>query len=478
MLKLRPYQEQLIDDARQALRSKRKILLQAPTGSGKTAITVFMMSRAAEQGKKAMFIVHQNELLSQTSRALWQQKLEHGMIASGKVISQLPVQVASVQTLVNRLPLVIKPDLIIIDEAHRSAASTYQKVLDYYPDAMVIGLTATPERTDGKGLNDLFNGIVTGPTIKQLMDDGFLCRYEIFAPKIEADFSTVKTTAGDYNKGQLAEALDKPTITGDAVRHYQQLTPGKRCVVMCATIKHAEHVAERYNDAGVPAVSIDGGMTNQQREAVINKFAAGEIKVICNVQLLIEGVDIPAIEVVQWLRPTKSLIVFMQGNGRGLRPAPGKEKLIILDHVENWQRHGLPCDDREWSLEGKKKSSRKKQNDEPDVNVQQCKTCFAVFLPGPDKCPYCGASIEQKKPREIQEQDGTLEKINLDMVRKEARKEQGQARTLKDLVELGMRRGMAKASQWACITACARAGRKPTPADFNEARQIFMELQR
>lgn len=478
MINLRPYQEKMVDDARSALRSNKRILLQGPTGCGKTAITVFMMSRAAEQGKKAMFIVHQNELLSQTSRALWKQKLEHGMIASGRVISQLPVQVASVQTLVNRLPLVIKPDLIIIDEAHRSAASTYQKVLEYYPNAMVIGLTATPQRTDGKGLNDLFNGIVTGPTIKKLMDAGFLCKYEIFAPAIAADFSTVKTTAGDYNKGQLAEALDKPTITGDAVRHYKQLANGKRCVVMCATIKHAEHVAERYNDAGIPAVSIDGGMTNAEREAVLQRFAAGEILVITNVQLLIEGVDVPSIEVIQWLRPTKSLIVFLQGIGRGLRPSPGKEKLIILDHVENWRRHGLPCDDREWSLEGKKKGKRKTKDDEPDVNIQQCNKCFAVFLPGPDKCPHCGAPIEQRKPREIQEQEGELERIDLAAVRKEARKEQGQAKTLRDLVALGMRRGMAKASQWAAITSAARQNRKPTPADFNEARQIFMELQR
>ena len=478
MLTLRPYQETLINDARISLREHRRIILQAPTGAGKTAITVFMMSRAAEQGKKAMFIVHQNELLSQTSRALWKQKLEHGMIASGKVISRLPVQVASVQTLVNRLPLVIKPDLIIIDEAHRSAASTYQKVLEYYPDAMVIGLTATPQRTDGKGLDDLFNAIVTGPTIKQLMDAGYLSKYEIFAPAIAADFSTVKTTAGDYNKGDLESALDKPTITGDAVRHYKQLTPGKRCVVMCATIKHAEHVAERYNDAGVPAACIDGSMTNAEREKVLQQFAAGELLVITNVQLLIEGVDIPSIEVVQWLRPTKSLIVYLQGIGRGLRPAQGKDKLVILDHVENWLRHGLPCDERQWSLDGKKKGSRKKQDDEPDVNIQQCKTCFAVFLPGPDKCPHCGAVIEQRKPREIQEQDGELQRIDLQAVRKEARKEQGQARTLQDLVALGMRRGMAKASQWAAITAAARAGRKPTPADFNEARRIYMELTR
>ena len=476
MLTLRPYQEKMINDARDNLRQWQRILLQAPTGAGKTAITVFMMSRAAEQGKRAMFIVHQNELLTQTSRALWKQKLEHGMIASGKTLSQLPVQVASVQTLVNRLHLVKKPDLIIIDESHRAAADTYKKVLSAWPDAKVIGLTATPQRTDGKGLGDLFSAIVTGPTIRQLIAAGYLCDYEIYAPKIEFDLSGVKTTAGDYNKGQLEQVLDRPTITGDAVKHYKQLASGKRCVVMCATIKHANHVCERYQDAGVPAACIDGGMTNAAREAVLAKFAAGEILVICNVQLLIEGVDIPSIEVVQWLRPTQSLIVFMQGNGRGLRPAPGKEKLLILDHVENWKRHGLPCADREWSLEGKEKRKGKKKHDEPDVDIQQCKKCFAVFKPGPDACPHCGAPIERKE-RKIEEKAGELEKIEIAAIKKEARKEQGRASTLRDLVALGMRRGMAKAPQWAALTFAARQNRKPTTAEFNQARQVYMELQ-
>ena len=150
MLVLRDYQQAMIQQTRDAMRQHHSVLLQAPTGAGKTAITVFMMSRAAEQGKRAMFIVHQNELLTQTSKALWRQKLEHGTIASGRVISQLPVQVASVQSLVNRMHLLKAPDLIIIDESHRAAASTYKKVLDYWPSARVIGLTATPQRTDGK----------------------------------------------------------------------------------------------------------------------------------------------------------------------------------------------------------------------------------------------------------------------------------------------------------------------------------------
>lgn len=476
MLVLRDYQQAMIQQTRDAMRQHHSVLLQAPTGAGKTAITVFMMSRAAEQGKRAMFIVHQNELLTQTSKALWRQKLEHGTIASGRVISQLPVQVASVQSLVNRMHLLKAPDLIIIDESHRAAASTYKKVLDYWPNARVIGLTATPQRTDGKGLDDLFDCIVKGPSIRWLMEKGYLSDYEIYAPKLVQDLSSIKISMGDFSKSDAEKVIDKPKITGDAVDHYLKIAKGKRCVVMCVTIKHAEHVCEQYIASGVAAAQIDGVMTTADRQKVLADFAAGKILVICNVQLLIEGVDIPSIEVVQWLRPTQSLIVFMQGNGRGLRPSDGKEKLIVLDHVGNVERHGMLCDDREWSLEGRKAGKRKKKDEEPDVNIQQCKHCYAVFRPGPENCPHCGKPIEKKAARQLEEVDGELVKIDMERFRKEQRKEQGSARTLQDLVALGLRRGMAKASQWAAITAAARAGQKPTAADFNEARRIQQEL--
>ena len=306
-------------DPRGALQRHKRVLLQAPTGAGKTALTVYMMGRAAEQGKRSVFLVHQNELLSQTSRALWAQKLEHGMIAAGRSRSRQPAQVASVQTLVRRLDQYEMPDLIIIDECHRSASASYQAILEHWPGVRVVGLTATPQRTDGKGLDDTYQTIVLGPSIRELMDAGYLCDYEIFAPPNTLDLSAVKTRMGDYDKGELEATLDKPTITGDAVATYRKHASGKRCVVMCVSIKHAEHVRDSYLAAGVPAEMIEGSMTNKEREEVLNRMRTGETLVIAQVQLLIEGVDIPSIEVVQWLRPTQSLIVWMQGNGRGLR---------------------------------------------------------------------------------------------------------------------------------------------------------------
>lgn len=471
---LRPYQESVIDDTREALRRHHSVLMQGPTGMGKTAITVFMMGRAAAQGKRAYFLVHQNELLSQTSKALWRQQLEHGMIASGKARSTLPAQVASVQTLVRRMDQYKEPDLLIIDEAHRAAAKTYKTIIERWPNARVIGLTATPQRTDGKPLDVMFDTLVLGPTIRELMDAGYLCDYEIYAPPIGIDVSTVKRKMGDFDSKELEAVVDKKSITGDAVAHYKTHASGKRCVVMCVSIKHAEHVAEQYQAAGVSSGVIEGTMTGHARDKMLADFAAGRLMVICNVQLLVEGVDIPAIEVVQWLRPTQSLVVWMQGNGRGLRPADNKAGLIIFDHVGNCLRHGLPDDDREWSLEGKEKGKKKAAADE--VKIKQCGSCYAVFRPGPQTCPHCGAPVAGQQ-RELEVVDGELQKVDKLAIRKEQRREQGKARSMDDLVALGLRRGMAKADAWAAITLAARQGRKATTAEYEQARAIRKRLE-
>jgi len=476
MIDLRPYQEQIIADARNALMKHNSVLIQSPTGSGKTALTVHMMGTATRRGLRSVFIVHQNELLQQTSRALWQQKLEHGMIASGKGRSPQRAQVASVLTLVNRLGQYEPFDLIIIDEAHRSAAATYRLVLDAYPDAKVIGLTATPSRTDGKGLGDIFNTIVQGPTVASLIEAGYLCDYEILAPPQLADVSGVKTTAGDYNKKDQEEAVNRPTITGDAVQHYIKHASGKRCVVMCVTLKHAADVCAAYLAAGVPAEALEGSMTDAERDARLRRFEAGTTLVLVNVQLLIEGVDIPAIECVQWLRATKSLIVWLQGIGRGLRPAKGKDSLLIFDHVGNWKVHGLPDEDREWTLESAKKGKRA-SSDEPDISVQQCRKCWHVFRPGLDACPSCGAPIEKMKTREMEIIDGELAKVEEATERKNKRQEQGRAKTGIELYELAKRKQVNNPLGWAVNVLAGREGRKPLPADYDAIKKQIFEAK-
>jgi DNA repair protein RadD len=469
---LRDYQQKMIDDAREAMRRNRSILMVGPTGAGKTALTVTMMAGAASKGIKSMFCVHRGTLLLQTSRALWRQKVEHGVVASGRTMSQNPVQVASVQTLVNRLDRVSPPGLIIIDEAHRAAANTYHKILAAYPNAYVIGLTATPQRTDGKPLSGLFDEMVEGPSVAELIRDGWLCDYEIAAPTVGAQFDDIKVRAGEFAAEDVERAMDKPSITGDAVQHYKRLAYGKRAVVFCATVAHSIHVRDAYRDAGIPAEHMDATTPDNEREAMLARLATGETLVLCNVELVIEGIDVPMVECIQWLRPTASLIIWAQGNGRGFRPADGKDKLLILDHVENWKRHGLPDDEREWSLMGKEKGkSKKKQTDEQDEKIKQCPECWHVFRPAP-VCPSCG-HIMATGGRIIETVEGELAIVDKTIARKQQKLEQGQAKTLPELIEIGIRRGMRKPGEWATITIAARQGRKPSHAEFQAARDYL-----
>lgn len=481
-MQLRDYQLRAIDDTREALRRHDSVLLTSPTGSGKTALTVSMMGTAAKRGRSSMFLVHRQELLDQTSRSLWEQKLEHGMIASGRAMSRLPIQVASVQTLVRRLDKVAPPDLVVIDEAHRAAASTYQRIVAELrarnPKLKVVGLTASPQRTDGKGLHNLFDELVYGPDVRWLIDNGYLADYKLLAPPSQADVANVKTRAGDYAKDELEAAVDKPAIIGDAVDHYRKFARGKRCAVFCVSRKHSRHVCEQYLAAGIPAEHVDGDTPGAERKAIVARFVAGETMVLCSVELFVEGFDCPGIEVVQLLRPTQSVVVYLQAIGRALRPAPGKRHALILDHVNNWERHGLPDDEREWSLQGRPKGKRKASDDEPALSTVQCPApCFAIFRRELGACPQCGRPADAGGRRELEVVDGELEAVDVKNLRKERKREQGRARTLEDLVALGLRRGLKKPAEWAAITLCARRGEKPTGADFKQARDVMLALE-
>lgn len=473
MINLRDYQEDMIARTRAALKQHHRVILQAPTGAGKTAVACYMMAQARARGLRSVFMVHQNELLKQTARSLWSNKIEHGLIAAGRAKTPLPVQLASVMTLKNRLHHYPEPDLVIVDEAHRALGNSYQTILNHWPNAKVVGLTATPQRTDGKGLNHIFNDIVLGPSIRFLIDQGYLCDYELFGTPVLGNTDNIKTRAGDYDAGQAERELNKPKITGDAVEHYKRLVNGKLMVVMCTTVKHADDVAKAYNDAGVPARSLHG--QSQNRDEILTDFENGKFQVLASVNLMIEGVDVPQISAVQWLRPTQSIVVYMQGNGRGLRTHPNKDRLVILDHVGNWQRHGLPDDDREWELTGRKK---RKRGSNENLSVQVCDKCHFTFRSGLRECPYCGAPVEFK-PRELQTIDGELERIQkaAEAERKARRRNQGQARTIQELVEIGVRREFKNPAFWAATVYASRQKRKPAAAEISAAREHMRALR-
>jgi superfamily II DNA or RNA helicase len=395
------------------------------------------------------------------------------MVMAGRTLSDVPANVGVINTVVNRLDKIRAPDIIIVDEAHRSVSPSYLRVFEAWPDAIVIGLTATPERTDGKGLGQIYNDIVTAPPMRWLIDNGILSDYEIIAPASTLSLEGVDIRAGDYATDQLEAAVDKPTITGDAVQAYIDHANGERCMVFCVTIEHSQHVAESYRARGIPAEHVDGNHTDAERDGIFTRLRSGETLVVTSVQLAIEGLDVPAISVVQFLRPTASLIVYLQAIGRGLRVEPGKTRALILDQVGNWTRHGLPDDEREWRLEGRKTRKKRGENDAPDLSIKQCRKCFSVFRAGPPACPKCGEPVPGGGRVAPETVAGDLVKIDPAMVRREQRREQGGARSIEDLVRLGVRRGMQRPAEWAATVAAARQGRRPTPAEYARAREAL-----
>jgi len=442
---LRDYQKRDIRRLRAAITAGHgRILYQLPTGGGKTVLMAWMAARAAERGKPTMFIVHRQELLLQASRTFDAMGIDHGLIAPGHTMSRDVIQVASVLTLVRRFDRVVPPDLIVFDEAHHCPSNTWLRVFGRYPGAKAIGLTATPCRLDGRGLDDLFETMVRGPTARDLIDAGFLSDYVVYAPPIGIDLQGVRTRAGDFAKDQLAEAVDRPTITGDAVRHYLRLAQGKRAIAFCVSIDHSKHVAEQFRSVGVRAQHVDGTEDGRRRQRTMDSLATGDVQVLTNVDLISEGLDVPAVEAAILLRPTQSLSLYLQQVGRALRPQPGKTA-IILDHAGNVLRHGLPDDDRDWTLEGRPRK-RGRNGPEPDLQVRQCPRCFACHAPSP-RCPCCGYEHEVQG-REVDHVDGELEQVDLDALRRQRRREIGRARTLEELEAIAEARGYRKGWAW------------------------------
>ena len=444
MIVLRDDQSDFVSNIRAGLTQARRVLGQAPTGFGKTVVGSFMVSQTAAKGMRSLFLVHRTELLRQTSKAFARQNIEHDTISAGKGFNpHVRTHVGAIQTVANRLDLVQRPDLLIVDEAHHAVSESWSRVVSELNPRFIVGLSATPCRLDGRGLGEQFDVLVPGPRVSDLIERGFLSPYRIYAPPSTLDFTAIRTTAGDYNKADLAAAMDKPTITGDAVAHYHKLTPNKRAVVFCTSIAHAEHVRDAFIASGYVAATVDGTMKPADRANVLAKFGTGEIKILTSCDLVSEGFDLPAIEVAISLRPTKSLSLWIQQVGRALRVCDGKTEAVILDHVGNTMIHGLPDQDREWSLDAKpKRKSEKGQI----TTIRQCKNCFTVHAPAP-VCPSCG-HVYDIAARKIEQVDGELiefdkarAKIELERARELAKKQTAQARSREALEALAKERG-------------------------------------
>ena len=408
-LTLRPYQSQAISDLRLAYRDgARAPLLVLPTGGGKTIVMAEILRSLADRGRSAIVLVHRRELIAQTASKLQLAGVTHGTIAAGLPTTDHSIQIASVQTLTRRLEQVATaPDLIVIDEAHHATAGSWKRVMDHWPDALRLGVTATPVRLDGRGLSAAFDRLVLGPSVADLVSLDYLVNSRIYAPPVVADLSQLRRRAGDYVTEQAAAAMDRPTVTGDAIAHYKRLAAGQRAIAFCCSVQHAEHVAASFLSSGIPAAPLLGSLDPVRRDQVVQRFAAGDLQVLVTVDVVSEGFDIPAAGCAILLRPTQSLGLYLQQVGRVLRPAPGKAAAVILDHVGNVHRHGWPDDVRPWSLDDCLKRSGK--GGPPAPSVRTCPECYAAFKPAP-VCPCCGAACAAPD-RELKQVDGELQEL-------------------------------------------------------------------
>ena len=405
-MKLRDYQAALIEKLRAAVVSgKRAPLLVSPCGSGKTVVFAYLAGRIGAAGRRVLILAHRAELIDQITGTLSAFHVPYAVVASGQPYEPLfCVQVAMVGTYVRRMDRYPPPHTIIIDEAHHATASTWKNIFARYPDARRIGVTATPTRLSGEPLGDIFDEIILGPEMSELIAAGHLSDYVVYA-RPSVDTSKIKTVAGDYNKNQLALAMEKSTIYGDAVREYERFASGKRAIVFCISVDHAEAIAEMFQRAGHAARSIDGSMSSTERAEIIKSFKLGAIKILTSCDIVSEGFDLPAIECAIMLRPTQSLALWIQQAGRALRPFPGKGRAIILDHAGNTERHGFPDDPREWTLHGRKKKSKKL------IRIKECPECLAACPGMASSCEYCGFIFPRARGREVAEIDGELEEL-------------------------------------------------------------------
>jgi DNA repair protein RadD len=418
MTDLRPYQSQAIVDIELAINDAEAPLYVLPTGAGKTVVAAQIIERAVAAGKRVLVLTHRREILKQTSLKLSGGNFEHGLIQAGlNVDLEYPVQIASIQTLwarcmrTDKVPLPAA-NLIIIDEAHHVAARTWRKIVEAYPNARRIGLTATPCRSDGRGLGNYFTKIIEGPQIPELIAGEWLVPTIYYVP-VDPDLRGVQTRQGDYVVSQLADRMNRDDLVGDVVSTWHRFGERRKTLVFCVDVAHSVHVKNEFVNSGVRAEHIDGSTPKPDRDAALARLASGEIELITNCMVLTEGFDSPSVACVVLARPTKQLGLFRQMAGRGLRPAPGKNNLILIDHSGAVYRHGLLEDRVEWTLDVSKRAENPTHSCRSQAQTSrliECSQCGAVRTAG-EPCGHCGF-MPQRRSEAIVFRDGELAPVN------------------------------------------------------------------
>jgi len=456
MVQLYPDQLDLVSRVRRAMPANKWVLMQSATGSGKTRMALDMIAGAVSKGSRAIFTVPRRELLAQTIETISEYNIPFGVISPDYAPNPFaPIQIAMTPTLARRLDKIQPPKVIFVDEAHFGGAEL-DRVIEWSKSAGAfgVGLSATPMKTNGKGMGDWYNHMECGLPVSDLIGSGRLSQYRYYAPSAP-DLSAIPSSNGDYVAKHLASFMEQESaIIGDAVRTYRDTAAGKLCVVFATSRKHAGLIQQAFQAQGIAAQTIDGTMDAATRKRLILGFARREFTVLINVYLLTFGFDLAQaagrnvrVEALSDMCPRKSLPLQMQVWGRALRA--GDEPAIMLDHANNWREHGFPDSPRDWELTN---TRDKRQSGERAEPVRQCSIadggCGFVHRPAP-ACPNCGF-VYPIQSRMVDEVDGELQEIDRDAAERAriaARQEQGRADTLEALLEIARRTG--KNPRWA-----------------------------
>lgn len=447
-VRLRPYQQEMVDKARTDwANGSRGVLLTLSTGGGKSVIVSHIVR---EEPGASCVIAHRQELVGQLSLHLGKQGVKHRILAPRDVVSSIVQEhranfegrsfydpaattaVAGVDTLLARADQLgawcKQIRLAVIDEGHHVLQKNkWGKALAMFPSAKFLGVTATPERTDGEGLGSgadgLFDTMHVGPTMRELIAGGSLAEYDIVCPKSLLDEGNLTVgSTGDYTAPSMRAEIRRAQITGDVVDNYLKFARGKRGVTFLTDVEACQDVARRFIAAGVPAMAISAKTPEGVRSDAIRRFRAGELLQLVNVDILGEGVDVPAVEVISMARPTASLIVYMQQFGRCLRP-DGNKRGLIIDHVGNVVRHGLPDIPRNWSPAGRGGRGSKRKTIDPEFELKTCTECLKPYQRLHAFCPHCGHRPQTREATAPEQVDGDLELLRpdvLDAMRKRA----------------------------------------------------------
>lgn len=406
---LRPNQEPFVEAIRQATVEHDFVLGQAPTGYGKSFLISHMVDACVQAGHIVHVYAHRQAILDQLADDFTDHGIPFAMAVPGALQDpHAQVQLTTPFTMQNRLLDYPKPSFVFEDECHRSVAKTWGNIREWLkPDGRGIGLTATPARLDGKPMGSRFDHMVTGPSIKDLIADGSLVPMDVYAPPIEADWSQLKRSNGDWTQKSQEAVLNNKKITGATIEHYERIAAGTQAVAYCVSIAHATAVASQFEQAGIPAACLHSKMSKFELKAIVREFKHGSIRVLTSCDLITEGFNLPSLVTVIMLRKTESLVNYMQALGRALRSdkETGKTRAILLDHVGNIFRHGMPDADRFWTLEG-----GCTKTEEFRSSIRQCPGCFK-WLGIADKRCACGYEFTGKERKWETDESGQLRLI-------------------------------------------------------------------